>query len=225
MEEEFSNASGAAGPLVASAPDLSVLLISLLKGVLYRDDNERQWAALLNLQARVRDYVAVLNLELVLDEAEGYAFLKSRPEPADDDPTPRLPRLVARRPLSFPVSLMLALLRKKLAEFDAGGGETRLVLSRDDIVELVRVFLPDGPNEVKQIDQIETTINKVAELGFLQKLKPSGGAATGPATYEVRRILKAFVDAQWLAEFDARLAAYQAQLAGAADVKNGTGDE
>ncbi len=30
--------------------------------------------------------------------------------------------------------------------------------------------------------------------------------------FEVRRILKAFVDAQWLAEFDARLAAYRAQL-------------
>ncbi len=225
MGEELPNAISATDPVIAAAPDLSVLLISLLKGVLYRDDNERQWAALLNLQARVRDYVAVLNLDLMLDEAEGYAFLKSRPEPADDDPAPRLPRLVARRPLSFPVSLMLALLRKKLAEFDAGGGETRLVLSRDDIVELVRVFLPDGPNEAKQIDQIETTINKVAELGFLQKLKPSGGVAARLATYEVRRILKAFVDAQWLAEFDARLAAYQAQLAGAADAKNGAGNE
>ena len=70
------------------------------------------------------------------------------------------------------MSLLLALLRKKLAEFDAGGGDTRLVLSRDDIVDLVRVFLPDGPNEAKLIDQIETTINKVVELGFLQKLKP-----------------------------------------------------
>jgi hypothetical protein len=33
----------------------------------------------------------------------------------------------------------------------------------------------------------------------------------------VRRILKAFVDAQWLADFDARLAAYQAQLNGEED--------
>jgi hypothetical protein len=31
--------------------------------------------------------------------------------------------------------------------------------------------------------------------------------------YEVRRILKAYVDAQWLADFDQRLAAYQAHLA------------
>lgn len=215
MDEELANTL----PNPAPAPDLSVLLISLLKGVLYRDGDERLWAVLLNLQARVRDYVAVLNLDLVLDEAEGYAFLKSCPDPADDDPSPRLPRLVARRPLSFPVSLLLALLRKKLAEFDASGGDTRLVLGRDDIVELVRVFLPDGPNEAKLTDQIDSTINKVVELGFLHKLKPTTGTAAGPGSYEVRRILKAFVDAQWLAEFDARLAIYQSQLSGVTSVK------
>ena len=208
MDQDFN---GTAAP----TPDLSALLIGLLKGVLYRENDERQWAALLNLQARVRDYVAALNLDLVLDEAEGYAFLKSRPEPGEDDPAPRLPRLVARRPLSFPVSLLLALLRKKLAEFDAAGGDTRLVLGRDEIVDLVRVFLPDGPNEARLIDQIETTINKVVELGFLHKLKPTGGGTSLPASYEVRRILKAFVDAQWLAEFDARLAAYQSALSSA----------
>lgn len=217
MDEDFSGATAGTPP----APDLPALLIGLLKGVLYRENDERQWATLLNLQVRVRDYMAVLNLELMLDEAEGYAFLKSRPEPADDDPAPRVPRLLARRPLSFPVSLLLALLRKKLAEFDAGGGHTRLILSRDEIVELVRVFLPDGPNEARLIDQIETTINKVLDLGFLRKLKPAGGAASGPASYEVRRILKAFVDAQWLAEFDARLAVYQSALSGSASTREG----
>lgn len=213
MEHDITRAPGSV------ETDLSALLIGLLKGVQYREQDERQWAALLNLQARVRDYLAVLNLELVLDEAEGYAFLKNRPEPAEDDPAPRLPRLVARRPLSFPVSLLLALLRKKLAEFDAGGGDTRLVLSRDEIVDLVRVFLPDGPNEAKLIDQIETTINKVVELGFLRKLRPASAGTAGPASYEVRRILKAFVDAQWLAEFDARLATYQSALSGAASAR------
>ncbi|GAB4063335.1 DUF4194 domain-containing protein [Uliginosibacterium sediminicola] len=213
MDQDFTAAE------IAPAPDLSVLLIGLLKGVLYREQDERQWASLLNLQAQVRDYVAVLNLDLVLDEAEGYAFLKSRPEPDADDPAPRLPRLIARRPLSFPVSLMLALLRKKLAEFDAGGGDTRLVLSRDDVVELVRLYLPDGPNEAKLIDQIETTINKVAELGFLHKLKPATGSQAGVASYEVRRILKAFVDAQWLADFDAKLEVYRSALSGVAAPK------
>jgi hypothetical protein len=197
---------------MATAPaDLPLVLTSLFKGVIYREPDERLWGELLRLQARARDYVAVLGLDLVLDEAEGYAFLKSRPDPAEDVPAPKLPRLIPRRPLSFPVSLLLALLRKKLAEFDAGGGETRLVLTRENLVDLVRVFLPESSNEARLMDQIEAHINKIVDLGFLHKMK--GGS--GPASYEVKRILKAFVDAQWLAEFDARLAGYRVILAGA----------
>jgi hypothetical protein len=201
----------------ATTPDLSSLVIPLLKGVIYRDEatarkNSGLWNGLLDLQARVRDYVAVLGLELVLDEAEGYAFLRARHHD-DDDARTRLPRLVARRPLSFPVSLLLALLRKKLAEFDAGGGQdvegVRLVLSRDDIVELIRVFLPAASNEAQLMDRVDTHINKVVVLGFLRRMKPVTGQSTA---FEVRRILKAFVDAQWLADLDTRLAAYRAQL-------------
>lgn len=201
--------------------DLSALVIPLLKGVVYQEGDAGFWNALLNLQARVRDYVAVLGLELVLDEAEGYAFLRSR-QVNDDDAALKLPRLVTRRPLSFPVSLLLALLRKKLAEFDASGGDTRLVLTRDEIVELIRVFLPESSNEARLIDQIETHLNKVVELGFLRRLKAGAANQSGQAAvFEVRRILKAFVDAQWLANFDARLAVYQVQpgatLGGGAD--------
>lgn len=197
----------------APSPDLTALVVPLLKGVLYRDEDAAVWAALLKLQARVRDYVAVLGLDLVLDEGEGYAFLRSRV--VDDEDAPKLPRLIARRPLSFQVSLLLALLRKKLAEFDASGGDTRLILSRGAVVELVRVFLPAGSNESRLMDQVETHLNKIIDLGFIRRLKPQGGSGkTGQEpVYEVRRILKAFVDAQWLADFDQRLAAYQLQLA------------
>lgn len=192
--------------------DLSVLCVCLLKGVLYRDEDLGLWGGLLSLQSRVRDYMAVLGLELILDEAEGYAFLKGRPDPAGDDEGARLPRLVARRPLSFPVSLLLALLRRKMAEFDADAGDMRQVLSREQIVELLRVFLPDSSNEARLVDQIDAHINKVVDLGFLRRLKDEGSG--GGTSYEVRRILKAFVDAQWLADFDARLEAYRRNLAG-----------
>ncbi|MFL6665532.1 MAG: DUF4194 domain-containing protein [Rhizobacter sp.] len=188
--------------------DLSTLVVSLLKGVVYRDDDPPLWTALLDLQPRVRDHVAVLGLELSVDEGEGYAFLRSRPELPDEAGTPRRPRLVARRPLSFPVSLLLALLRKKLAEFDAAGSGNRLILSRDDVAELIRVFLPAGSNEARLIDQVDSHLNRVAELGFVRRLRGQ------EQMIEVQRILKAFVDAQWLGEFDARLAAYRTQLGG-----------
>lgn len=115
---------------------------------------------------------------------------------------PELPRLVARRQLGYQLSLILVLLRKKLAEFDAQGGETRLILGRDQIVELVRVFLPDAANEARLLDRLDTQLNKIVEMGFLRRLRSKGDQ------FEVRRILKAFVDAQWLGDFDRRLLAY-----------------
>ncbi len=205
MDESQDTASAAPA---APQYDLTAIVVPLLKSVLYRDDDKELWTALLKLRPRVSDYVAVLALDLALDEAEGYAFLRSRA--SDDEDSPKLPRLVRRQRLSFQVSLLLALLRKKLAEFDASGGETRLILSRDQVVELVRVFLPDGSNESRLIDQVETQLNKVIELGFVRRLKPSGVGQE--PMFEVRRILKAFVDAQWLADFDQRLEAYRTQL-------------
>ena len=68
-----------------------------------------------------------------------------------------------------------------------------------------------GSNEARLIDQIDAHLGKVIELGFLRRLKVGPGQ---PTMVEVRRILKAFVDAQWLAEFDQRLAGYRALLAG-----------
>jgi hypothetical protein len=178
---------------------LGPILISLFQGVIYREAGAAPWQALLDLQARVRDYAGVIGLELILDEAEGYAYLRQRVQAPD---APELPRLVQRRPLSFPVSLLLVLLRRKLAEFDATGGDTRLVVSRDDIANHMRLFLPDTANEARLFDRMETHLNKVVELGFLRRLRGQ------ESQYEVRRILKAFVDAQWLGDFATRLDSY-----------------
>lgn len=185
--------------------DLPLVVTHLMKGVVYADSHEKVWHHLLPLQAQVRDYVGVMGLTVVIDEAEGYAFLRSKLDDEEDGP---LPRLIPRRALSFHVSLVLALLRKKLAEFDASGAETRLVLTREQLVEMVRMFLPESSNEARLVDQIDTHLTKIVELGFLRRI-------TGQeAAYEVRRILKAFVDGQWLSEFDQRLADYTALLDG-----------
>lgn len=188
-------------------PDLSLVVTQLMKGVVYRDTHDAAWRYLLQLQPQVRDYVSVIGLTVVVDEAEGYAFLRSRPD-LDDEDGSSVPRLVPRRSLSFHVSLLLALLRKKLLESDAKDGDPRLMLSRDQIVEMVRVFLPEHSNEARLIDQIDVNIAKVVDLGFLRRVREQDGV------YEVRRILKAFVDGQWLAELDRRLSEYASMLHG-----------
>lgn len=175
---------------------LSQLVVPLLKGVLYRDHSETGWQALLGLQSQVRDYLSVLGLELIIDEAEGYAFLRS----CDRDDENEIPRLVSRRPLSYGVSLMLALLRRKLVEFDASGGGTRLILHRDEILEMMSVFTAGSTNEVRARDKIIQDLERVVKLGFCRRLRGQDDQ------FEVSRVIKAFVDAQWLSGMQQQMA-------------------
>jgi Domain of unknown function (DUF4194) len=187
-----------------TAQELSSVVINLMRGPIYQDADERIWDDLIRLRRQVADYVTVIGLEVLVDEGEGYAYLRSRP---DQDGESVLPRLVARRSLSFHVSVLIALLRKRLAEFDANSSDSRLVLTRDQIIEMLRLYLPDSSNEARMVDTIDAHINRVVELGFLRRMR------NDEDTFEVRRIIKAFVDAQWLADFDRRLDEYLAQFA------------
>ncbi len=180
--------------------NISKPLIALMKGVVFRETDEALWQDLEDGQMALREYVRVLGLELVLDESEGYAWLKTLEPEEGQEP---LPKLVGRRKLSYPVSLIIALLRKKLAENDAAGEDPRLILSVDEITDMVRIFFPSGSNEARFLDRIEAHLNKIAELGFIRRLKGHKDKI------EVVRIIKAFVDAQWLHEFDERLKEYQ----------------
>lgn len=194
-----------AAPVARSELSLPLVVTHLMKGVVYQDLHPKVWRHLVQLTPQVRDHVAVIGLTLVVDEAEGYAYLRSLP----DDELPddqQVPRLIPRRALSFHVSLLLALLRKRLAEFDAADSGTRCVLTREQIVEMVTVFLPAGGSEARMTDQIDTLLGKVVDLGFLRRVKDQDGA------YEIRRILKAFVDAQWLSGFQEGLDRYAEQL-------------
>ena len=172
---------------------LPAVLVNLLKGVVYREQTPELWRDLLNLQGPARDTLRLLAMELVIDDAEGYAFLRQLDTDLGEE---AMPRLIARRPLSYPLSLLLVMLRKRLAQHDAQGGETRLVLSREQIADMLRTFLPSSSNDAKLMDQIERHIARAEEIGFLRRLKDD------EEVYEVRRILRAFVNADWLAELE-----------------------
>lgn len=178
---------------------VAAAIIRLMQGVVYRTSDEETWQTLERWGAGVRDHFATIGVDVVVDDTEGYAYLRSRPE---EDGEEALPRLVRRRALTYNVSLLLVLLRKRLVEFETSGGEGRLVLSTDQIVEMLRLFQADSTNDARVVDQAETTIKKVAELGFLRQLRGQRGE------WEVRRILKAYVDAQTLSDFSAKLREY-----------------
>ncbi len=211
-----SNAGSGAGAGAREQDGFSVILVALFKGVVYRDEDAAKWQLLQRHQGRVQDYVSLLGLTLQIYEDEGFAFLSNREAEEDESD---LPRLVTRRPLSYPVSLTLALLRRRMAEHDSFSGEERIVLDADEVIEMTRTFLPTGSNEAKIVDQINSALRRISELGFIRFLKGDN------SKIELKRILKAFVDAQWLAEFDRRLAEYAEYAAGAYPAEHGEDSE
>ena len=180
-------------------------IIRLMQGVVYRESDEDTWLTLQRLGAGVRDHFATIGIDVVVDDIEGFGYLRSRPEEDGDEV---LPRLVRRRALTYNVSLLLVLLRKRLVEFETAGGDGRLVLTTDQIVEMLRLFQAESTNDGRVVDQAETTINKARELGFLRQLRGQSDH------WEVRRILKAYVDAQTLSDFAAKLREYAGAAAG-----------
>src|SRR6185437_1365920 len=89
----FSPGDAMNPPLPPHSPRLSPLLIQLLRGVIDRDEQPALWQDLLQHQSAATEYFRLIGLELRLDEAEGYAFLKQFL--VDEEGTPRL---IQRRP-------------------------------------------------------------------------------------------------------------------------------
>lgn len=178
------------------------VLIKLLQGIVAYDDTAA-WSLLLQHQTAVREHFERIGLEVMLDEGEGYAFLR-QPDPDEDSAPPiTLPRLTSRYRLSYPVTLLLVLLREALQHFDASESQSdRLVISIEELRDMQRPFQRERSDEVKLARALDGHVARVVELGFLRRL--SGDEER----YEVRRIIKAKVPAEMLVEIKEKLVAH-----------------
>lgn len=162
----------------------SLSLIALLKGIVYNHQKDA-WENLIRHESDVKKYFQTVGLELYLDQSEGYAFLRQ----IDWEEEKGLPRLSERRQLNHLTSLLCIVLRKYLLEQDAQGGSVRSIISTQEIINRVKVFLQVTNDEAKQQEKIVSTINKVVDIGFLRKMDGQEN------NYEVHRIIKGFVNA------------------------------
>jgi hypothetical protein len=169
--------------------------VYLLKGILYRDEHSEAWNNLLLFRASVVDWFHQINLDIFIDETEGYAFLKQKEYFEADEVPMTIPPLIIRRSLSYGVSLLCVLLHKKLVEHETHQSGA-CIIHRSEIIETMTVFLAGTKSEAKIVDDINSYIKKVStSLGFLRSLRGE------QEHYEIRRIIKAFVNAQNLANF------------------------
>lgn len=173
----------------------STALISLLQGVVVKNNRPEVWNTIISQQYRIHEYMEKIGLSLVIDTDDGYAFLKQ-------NETEELPNLVRKQPLTFKMSLLLALLRNEINEFDGANGDSMLVVKEEEMVQKMKSYFPDTSDEVKFANSIKSCMGKAVDMKILVPLKDNEWS------YEVQPILRRFIDAAWLSEFNKELDRY-----------------
>lgn len=175
----------------------SFVLAKLLVQPIYREDGS-VWDTLRAERDSITHYFRQIGQELVIDEAEGYAFLRQIEAEGSD----AVPRVGRRQSLAYTATLLLVCLREELARFDAAPGDsTRLVLTKQQLRDLVSQFRRETNDQTRDVRIIDGAIRRLEELSFLRPFGP-----VEAETFEVMRILKARFGPSELQEIKDRLA-------------------
>ncbi|HWB92274.1 MAG TPA: DUF4194 domain-containing protein [Puia sp.] len=175
------------------------IFIRLLKGpVEYLDKSA--WEQLLQYQGELTRFLQQLGLQLVLEKEDGYAYLEQVRLDEEDN----VAGWVRRIQLGYEESILLVLLRDMMAEFEVGEATTReLIRKRREIKEYAELFFRENPSRVKFIRDLDRLIDRVEELGFLEKAETSDLA--DEQKFRIKKIIKARVDNEVLENFKQQL--------------------
>ncbi len=179
--------------------------IKLLQGIVYDDDP--CWNMLSNNIREITDFFETIGVQVFIDQNDGYAFLKQIDNDETDAGSETI-RLIRRHPLSFELSLLCVLLREELEKFDSSQHDSAiLVLSESEIRSMLSVYFKEKADQTKLYRELTKYLNQAAELSFLKELKENSGSTDIPIDrkFEVRRILRAVIDIDFLSEFKKRL--------------------
>ncbi|HEV2471915.1 MAG TPA: DUF4194 domain-containing protein [Chthonomonadales bacterium] len=192
-------------PTNAVTPYAPVVL-KLLQNPLFSDESAA-WNLLLTHLTPVQEYFARIGLEVRIHEDDGFAYLRQPAIEDEEGQSIALPRLTRRDRLTYHTTLLCIILREWLDQFesthlDAG----KCVINDDQLREQLMPFLPTRTDERAIQRRVDSAVERLIELGFLKRMPNT----ERPVYYEVRRILKAKIDAEKLAEIKEKLARYGA---------------
>ena len=181
------------------------VFIKLLKGpVEYLEKSS--WEKLVQYKTELSSFLLQLGLILVLDEQDGYAYLKHAAAIDDSDGI----SWIQRRSITYEESIMLVLLRDMMAEFEVGEVTTReLVKKRREIKEYAELFFKENASRVKMLREIDRLIDKTEENGFLERSENNDIA--DEQKFRIKKVIKARVDNEVLEDFKQQLSDHAAK--------------
>ncbi len=179
---------------------LGHLMVYLLKGPVYRSYNLVLFMNIQLQQSALDGRFREMGLNLVLDEDEGYAFLRTREESDYDNPKIAPPRLLQKRQLPVFTSFILTWLRLKVHEFDTLAQE-RYILTFDELFAGIAPYFGAKQDEPSLRRKLSGQVNNLADMGFIRKFDAKG------TRFEILRIIKAVFSAAMMDDMAQKLQA------------------
>ena len=94
--------------------------------------------------------------------------------------------LFRRSPLTYDATLLCVLLRDELRQFEEEDVQNeRCVIVQSELLAVWQAFFPESADEVKQNRALTAALRKLEDLKFVRQFEKE------PASWEVRRIIKA----------------------------------
>ena len=183
------------------SPVWASVCVKLLQGPLYRQsNNDPAWALLCAWQGEIDRYFGVIGLHVFVDQADGYAFLEQR-ELLEEEET--IPKLITERPLTVQDSLLCVLFREALDQFDTSQNQSEnLLLTTSDIKDRLDTFFPEKKDQTRVFRRLDESLNRLRDMSFIREIESSN---TFDRTFEIRRIIKAKIDADFITAFRDKL--------------------
>lgn len=178
----------------------SKAIVKLLKGIVDRKDTI--WSEIINYQPDIQSYLNQIGLELIVNENDGYAFLKQ----FEIDNEGNTIGIVSRRQVGFETSIILVILRQIIEDFDSNPIESvsDKFITHSELIEEIELFLSEKYNKVQFLKDIDKYIKRVVELGYLRETQSNDSEPK----YKIHKIIKEKVTLDILKEFKEKLQEY-----------------
>lgn len=181
----------------------AAVCVKLLQGPVYRtENNDQTWAILQAWQSEIDKYFWTIGLHVFVENADGYAFLEQRELGEEED---TLPKLITERPLTVQDSLLCVLFREALDQFDTSQNQSEnLIMTTSEIKDRLDTFFPEKKDQTKVYRRLDESLNRLRDLSFIREIETTNSF---DRTFEIRRILKAKINADFIMDFRDKLKA------------------
>lgn len=187
----------------------AVVCIKLLQGpVIKRNEQDKIWNLLLRNKSFIDNYFSTIGITLLVEESDGYAFLRQKNENIDEDFEP-LPRLIRKVRLSAEESFLCVILREALDYFECSDDFSEIfTMTENEIMGRLKNYSPEYTDELKFKNRLHQHLNKLEELGYVENLSKKNfddSQDERDDVYKINKIIRAIVSPEFLEEFSNKL--------------------